>query len=313
MPENSIMKTLVVVTGPTGVGKTALSLRIAEALGSPVLSCDSRQLFQEMSIGTAAPTPEQLKRIKHFFVADRSIQDYYSAAKFETDVLSLLTKELFPKRECILMTGGSMMYIDAVCNGIDDMPDVDEALRRNLSARYTAEGLDSILTELRLLDPAYYEQVDRKNHKRVIHGLEICLTTGKPFSGFRKNTAKKRPFNIVKICLNRDRKELYARIDQRVLEMMEQGLVEEARHLYPYRALNALNTVGYKELFAHFDGLTTLDEAIANIQNNTHKYARKQLTWFRRDPDYHWFHPEDTNGIRNFLVSEGIVLNNDLL
>jgi tRNA dimethylallyltransferase len=300
------MKTLVVLTGPTSVGKTELSLGIAERLGSPVLSCDSRQIFRELPIGTAAPTPEQLNHIKHYFIGTHSIQDYYSAAKFETEVLQLLEKELFQKHESVLMTGGSMMYIDAICKGIDDMPDVDQALRRDLQDQYRKEGLDAILSQLRLLDPDYYKQVDRKNAKRVIHGLEICLMTGKPFSSFRKKKSKERPFRILKICLNRSRAELYARIDQRVVEMINCGLVEEARSLYPYRHLNALNTVGYKELFAHFDGLCTLDEAIIQIQNNTHKYARKQLTWFRKDPDYHWFHP-DTDETMEYLSSEGVI------
>lgn len=303
------MKTLVVLTGPTGTGKTELSLSIAESIGSPVISCDSRQIFREMSIGTAAPTSEQLNRVKHYFIGVRSIHDYYSAARFETDVLELLESRPFHSKNTVLMTGGSMLYIDAVCNGIDDMPDVDEELRKDLIAQYEEEGLDSILAQLKILDPVYYEQVDRKNHKRVIHGLEICLMSGKPFSSFRKEKTKERPFKILKICLNRERAELYSRIDRRVLEMINLGLIEEARRLYPLRSLNALNTVGYKELFAHFDGSCTLEKAIVNIQNNTHKYARKQLTWFRRDPGYHWFHPDDKNGIMNCLLSEGIMLN----
>jgi tRNA dimethylallyltransferase len=295
------MKTLVVLTGPTGVGKTELSLRIAEALGSPVLSCDSRQIFREIPIGTAAPTHEQLNRVRHYFIGDHSIHDYYSAARFETDVLNLLENELFPQHDTIVMTGGSMMYIDAVCKGIDDMPDVNEALRKDLQDQFNKNGLDFILAQLKLLDPEYYNLVDIKNHKRVIHGLEICLMTGKPFSSFRQNIAKKRPFNIIKICLNRDRNELYQRIDQRVLEMMELGLYEEARNIYPFRDLNALNTVGYKELFSHFDGEISLNEAVARIQFNTHKYARKQLTWFRRDKDYLWFHPDHIQDIRQLI------------
>jgi len=298
---NSISKTLVVLTGPTGVGKTELSLRIAESLGSPVLSCDSRQIFRELPIGTAAPTEEQLKRVQHYFIGTHSINDYYSSAKYEEDVLNLLEQELFPRHNTILMTGGSMMYIDAVCKGIDDMPDVDEQLRKDLVLQFQTEGLEPLLAKLKLLDPEYYQQVDQKNHKRVIHGLEICLMTGKPFSSFRQNTAKTRPFNIIKICLNRDRTELYGRIDQRVQEMMQQGLLEEARKVYPFRHLNALNTVGFKELFAHFDGEISLDEAVARIQYNTHKYARKQLTWFRRDKEYHWFHPDQTADIFHFL------------
>jgi len=294
-------RTLVVLTGPTGVGKTELSLRIAELLGSPVLSCDSRQIFREIPIGTAAPSPEQLRRVKHYFIGDHSIHNYYSAARFETEVLDLLENELFPKHHSILMTGGSMMYIDAVCKGIDDMPDVDRDLRENLLGQYRNGGLDPILAQLKLLDPEYYHQVDLKNYKRVMHGLEICLMTGKPFSSFRQHSAKQRSFDIVKICLDRDRSELYDRIDQRVLDMMQQGLCEEARSLYPFRNLNALNTVGYKELFAHFEGNISLEEAVVRIQNNTHKYARKQLTWFRKDKDYHWFHPENIKEIGQLL------------
>ena len=291
----------MVLTGPTGVGKTELSLRIAESLGSPVLSCDSRQLFRELPIGTAAPTKEQLERVQHYFIGTHSINDYYSSAKYEEEVLHLLENELFPHHNTILMTGGSMMYIDAVCKGIDDMPDVDEQLRKELISQFQTEGLDYLLAKLKLLDPEFYNQVDQKNHKRVIHGLEICLMTGKPFSTFRQNTAKSRSFNIIKICLNRDRTELYGRIDQRVLEMMQQGLLEEARKVYPFRNLNALNTVGFKEMFAYFDGEISLDEAIARIQYNTHKYARKQLTWFRRDKEYNWFHPNQTTEIIQFL------------
>lgn len=281
------MKTLVVLTGPTGVGKTELSLRIAEALGSPILSCDSRQVFREMSIGTAAPTPDQLKRVNHHFIATKSIHEPYSAAKFEMEVLSVLDR-LFISHDTVLMTGGSMMYIDAVCKGIDDMPDVDPLIRKELNELFNEKGLEPILEELQRLDPIYYDQVDRKNPKRVIHGLEMCRMTGLPFSSFRKDTNKIRPFRILKICLNRERKELYERIDARVDEMMIQGLESEARSLYPYRSLNALNTVGYKELFDYFDGRVSLEQAVINLKFNTHKYARKQLIWFRRDTDYHW-------------------------
>ncbi len=289
------MKTLVVLTGPTGVGKTELSLRLAEALGSPILSCDSRQVFREMHIGTAAPTPEQLKRVKHFFIGSKSIHEPYSAAKFEMEALPLLDN-LFLSHDAVVMTGGSMLYIDAVCKGIDEMPDVDPAVRLALSEQFLASGLEPILEELQRLDPIFFDQVDQKNHKRVIHGLEMCRMTGLPFSSFRKKTAKIRPFRILKICLNRDRRELYNRIDARVDEMMLQGLEKEARDLYSFRNLNALNTVGYKELFEYFDGKVELKQAVTNLKFNTHKYARKQLIWFRRDTDAHWFSPQE-NGI----------------
>jgi len=295
------MKTLVVLTGPTGVGKTELSLRIAEALGSPVLSCDSRQIFREMSIGTAAPTPDQLKRAQHYFIASKSIHEPYSAAKFESEALTLLNT-LFDSHEAVVMTGGSMMYIDAVCKGIDDMPDMDPVVRQELSDLYHNKGLEPILEELKRLDPIYFEQVDQQNPKRVIHGLEMCRMTGLPFSSFRKDTAKKRPFHILKICLNRDRKELYDRIDCRVDEMMLRGLEMEAKCLYPYRSLNALNTVGYKEMFDHFDGLLSLEQAVTALKFNTHKYARKQLTWFRRDTEYHWFHPDESDILEKILL-----------
>jgi tRNA dimethylallyltransferase len=301
------MKTLVVLTGPTGVGKTELSLRLAEALGSPILSCDSRQVFKEMCIGTASPTTDQLARVQHYFIASKSIHEPYSAAKFEVDVLELLD-ELFRDRETILMTGGSMLYIDAVCKGIDDMPDVDPSIRAELSERYLTKGLKPILEELQQLDPLYYEQVDRQNYKRVLHGLEMCRMTGLPFSSFRKDTAKVRPFRILKLCLQRDRQELYDRVDRRVDEMMRQGLEQEARDLYPHRALNALNTVGYKEMFDYFDGKTDRAQAVSALKFNTHKYVRKQLTWFRRDADYRWFHPDDWDGIRSYLEQNGIRL-----
>ena len=286
------MKTLLILTGPTGVGKTELSLQLAEALQSPVISCDSRQMYREMSIGTAAPTPEQLARVPHHFVGNLSVNDYYSAARYESDALALFDRCFAEGHDCLLLTGGSMLYIDAVCRGIDDMPDVDASLRRELLQRYEACGLDDLLAQLRLLDPVYYNEVDRRNPKRVLHGLEICLMTGRPFSSFRLSTPKTRPFRIVKWVLDRDRAELYRRIDERVLGMMDAGLLEEAERLLPYRHLNALNTVGYRELFEYFDGKCTLEQAVAQIQFNTHKYARKQLTWFRRDPEAHWCSPE---------------------
>ncbi|MDI9544270.1 MAG: tRNA (adenosine(37)-N6)-dimethylallyltransferase MiaA [Bacteroidota bacterium] len=294
------MKLLVVLTGPTGVGKTRLSLKLAQFLNSPVISCDSRQMYREMRIGTAAPDPKDLEATKHFFIGNLSIHDYYNAARFETEALALLDK-LFVEHDVLLMTGGSMFYIDAVCFGIDDMPDVDPQLRKELEETFKKRGLSDLLGQLKLLDPEYYHTVDKKNHKRVLHALEICLMTGKPFSAFHRNTPKKRSFDVLKICLNRDRAELYRRIDQRVLLMVQQGLVEEARSLYPYKGLNALNTVGYQELFDHFEDKCSLEEAISKIQFNTHKYARKQLTWFRKDRDYHWLHPDREQDILNLI------------
>jgi len=295
------MKTLVVLTGPTGVGKTELSLRLAEALGSPILSCDSRQIFREMSIGTAAPTPDQLKRVQHYFIASKSIHEPYSAAKYEMEALDLL-ESLFADHEAIVMTGGSMMYIDAVCKGIDDMPDVNPLIRQELAELFHSKGLEPILEELQRLDPVYYDQVDRKNPKRVMHGLELCRMTGLPYSSFRKDTAKVRPFRILKICLNRDRQELYDRIDARVDEMMLSGFEKEARGLYPFRSQNALNTVGYKELFEYFDGRLNLEQAVTAVKFNTHKYARKQLTWFRRDTDYHWLSAKESDILQKIVL-----------
>ena len=290
------MKTLVVLLGPTGVGKTALSLALAEWLGSPILSADSRQLYSEIPIGTAAPTKEEQQRVKHYFIGTHQLTDYYSAAQYEMDVMNL-TEELFKTHETLLLTGGSMMYIDAVCKGIDDIPTVDDITRRTLLNRYETEGLEPLVSELRLLDPEYYNIVDLKNPKRVIHALEICYMTGRTYTSFRTQTTKVRPFRIIKIGLQRDREDLYERINCRVDQMVKDGLVAEARRVYPYRHLNSLNTVGYKELFAHFDGACTLEFAIEKIKQNSRIYSRKQTTWYRRDKDIHWFHPDDEEGI----------------
>ena len=290
------MKTLVVLLGPTGVGKTALSLALAERLGSPILSADSRQLYSEIPIGTAAPTKEEQQRVKHYFIGTHQLTDYYSAAQYEMDVMNL-TEELFKTHETLLLTGGSMMYIDAVCKGIDDIPTVDDITRRTLLNRYETEGLEPLVSELRLLDPEYYNIVDLKNPKRVIHALEICYMTGRTYTSFRTQTTKVRPFRIIKIGLQRDREDLYERINCRVDQMVKDGLVAEARRVYPYRHLNSLNTVGYKELFAHFDGVCTLEFAIEKIKQNSRIYSRKQTTWYRRDKDIHWFHPDDEEGI----------------
>ena len=296
------MKKLIVILGPTGVGKTSLCLHIAKEYNVPVINADSRQMFKELPIGTAAPTTKEQEQAKHYFVGNLTVDKYYNASMFENDVLSLLDI-LFKQQDIALMSGGSMMYIDAVCNGIDDIPTVDTQIRQRLKERYEQEGLDSIIQELRQLDPEYYNIVDKKNHKRVIHALEICLSTGKAYSSFRHNVRKTRPFQIIKIGLTRNREELYSRIDQRVDEMISNGLLKEAANMYPQRNLNALNTVGYKELFDYIDGKTDLQEAIFKIKSNTHKYCRKQLTWFKRDPEIKWFTPENVEEIINYINS----------
>ena len=295
------MNSLITLLGPTGVGKTELSLKVAERLGSPIISSDSRQLYRELPIGTAAPTPEQQARVKHYFVGTLGLTDYYSASQFETDVLALLT-QLHATVPNVVMSGGSMMYIDAVCKGIDDIPTVTPEIREAIYQQFAQEGLAPILEELKAADPKHYEEVDRQNYKRVIHAVEICRMTGKPYSSFRTHTIKSRPFRIIKIGLTRDREELYDRINRRVDQMMEEGLLEEARRVYPYRALNALNTVGYKELFNYLSGEWTLDVAIEKIKRNSRVYARKQMTWFKHDPAIQWFHPDEEADLIQYLT-----------
>lgn len=285
-------KSLVVLLGPTAVGKTELSLQLAERLGCPIISADSRQLYRDMVVATAAPTREQLARVPHHFIGTLSLTDYYSAACYEEEAMALM-QELFAHHDTLLLTGGSMMYIDAVCNGIDEIPTISEEVRRAVVTRYEEEGLDVLLEELLRLDPDFYEKVDRRNPKRVIHAVEICRMTGQPYSSLRTETKKERPFDIVKIGLTRPREELYGRINSRVDAMMRDGLEAEARRLYPYRHLNALNTVGYKEMFAYFDGTYDLPAAVEKIKRNTRVYARKQMTWFRRDDTIVWFTPDD--------------------
>lgn len=284
------MNTLIVITGPTGVGKTELCLRVADTFGIPIINADSRQIYAEIPIGTAAPTPEQMAQVPHYFVGTHHISDYYSASIYEQDALKVI-EELQTSSSIQLLSGGSMMYIDAVCNGIDDIPTIDSKTREWMKQRLYSEGLPALVDELLKLDPEHWEIVDRNNPRRVVHALEICHMTGKTYTSFRTNSKKKRPFNIVKIGLNIDREALYDRINRRVIKMVEQGMVDEARRMYPMRNLNALNTVGYKELFEHFDGITTLDEAIYKIQSNTRRYARKQLTWYKRDKEMTWFSP----------------------
>lgn len=291
---------LVILLGPTGVGKTELSLRVAEHFGSPIISSDSRQLYKDLPIGTAAPTAEQTARCRHYMVGTLSLTDYYSASNFEEDVMKLLA-ELHRTHRTVIMTGGSMMYIDAVTKGIDDIPTVTPEIRTALYKEFEEKGLAPILAELKASDPQHYEEVDRNNYKRVIHAVEICRMTGKPYSSFRTNTCKERPFRIIRIGLTRDREELYDRINRRVDQMMADGLMEEARRVYPFRAQNSLNTVGYKELFNYLDGEWTLNFAVEKIKRNTRIYARKQMTWFKRDTDIRWFHPDEEEAILDYL------------
>ena len=315
--------TVFVLLGPTAVGKTALSLQMAEMLGVPILNCDSRQIYREIPVCTAAPTAEEQARVQHFFVGSHSLEDAYSAAQYETDVMRLFAS----RPGDYLLSGGSMMYIDAVTKGIDDMPQADPAIRERLRRQYEAEGLQPLLLQLEQLDPAYYASVDRQNPQRVIHGLEMCLTTGQPFSTFHTGRSKERPFNIVKIGLRRDREELYRRIDLRVEQMFEQGIVDEARRVYwryqssvdeqfasvvrnpgptqkqpiPNLIPPALNTVGLKELLLYFTGVYSLDRAKERISHNSKVYSKKQMTWFQRDQEIHWFHPDDADKILQFV------------
>ena len=282
--------TLYVLLGPTAVGKTELALQMAEELGSPILNCDSRQIFRGMEIGTAAPTKAQQQRVRHYFVGTHDIGDYYSAAQYEQDVLALID-ELGSSHQSLLLTGGSMMYLDAVCNGIDDIPSVDAEVRETLRHRLEGGEIDEMRNELRLLDPDYYHSADTRNPKRVVHALEVCYTSGRPYSSFLTKERKPRPFRIVKIGLRRERQELFERINRRVDMMIGEGLLDEVRRLYPLRKENALNTVGYKELFRYLDGEWELPFALEKIKKNTRDYAKKQMTWFAHDSEIQWFHP----------------------
>lgn len=294
------MKTLVVLLGPTAVGKTELSLKLAEHLKSPIISADSRQLYSELKIGTAAPTPEQLARVKHYFIGTLHLTDYYSAAQYEQDALSEMER-LFQEHDKLLMTGGSMMYIDAVIKGIDDIPTVDEETRQMVKEHFEKDGLDVLAAELKMLDPGYYQIVDLKNHKRVVHALEICYMTGKTFTSFRKAEIKKRPFKILLIGLQRPREELFRRIGLRVDQMMADGLLEEVKSVQLYRELNALNTVGYKEILKYLDGEWPLDMAVEKIKRNTRIYAKKQMTWFKKNENIKWFNPDDSEAIIEYI------------
>lgn len=294
------MNTLFVLLGPTAVGKTELSLKIAEALGSPILNADSRQLYRDIPIGTAAPTAEQMQRVRHYFVGTLGLEEYYSAAAYEQQVMELLPT-LFGETPGVLLSGGSMLYIDAVCRGIDDIPTVEEETRTLLRQRLAEEGLGRLCAELRLLDPEYYRKADLHNTQRIVHALEICYQTGRPYSSFLSQQTKQRPFRIIKIGLQRPREELFSRINQRTLKMLENGFEQEARRVYPLRHLNSLNTVGYKEMFRYISGEWSLPQAIEKIQRNTRVYAKKQMTWFQRDADINWFRPDEEKEILDFV------------
>ena len=294
------MNTLFVILGPTGVGKTDLSIEVARMLGTSVISCDSRQIYRELSIGVASPSPEQLAAVKHYFIATRSVDEHYSAGQYELDALPIIESEI-AANGCAVMVGGSMLYIDAVCRGIDDIPTIDEELRRSVRRIYDEQGIEEVRRRLRLLDPQHYAEVDLRNVKRMLHALEVCYQTGQPFSKLRTGGVKRRSFDIVKIGLDCPREVLYDNIDRRVLKMIQQGLEQEVRSVSDKRHLNALNTVGYKEMFAYLDGEYDLDRAIELIQRNTRHYAKKQLSWFKRYGDVQWFSPYDRQRILDML------------
>ncbi|MDP2113681.1 MAG: tRNA (adenosine(37)-N6)-dimethylallyltransferase MiaA [Bacteroidota bacterium] len=293
------MNTLIVVLGPTGIGKSDISIQVANYFSTDIISADSRQFFRELSIGTAVPSEEDLKSVIHHFIHSRSIHDYYNVSEYETEAIDLIN-QLFRTKNPLILTGGSMLYIDTICKGIDDIPTVTPEIRQEVIGWYAENGLEALQQRLLNLDPEYHGIVDLNNPKRLLHAVEICQMTGKTFTSFRKNTVRERPFRIVKIGINQNREILYQRINERVERMMEAGLQDEARSVYPFKHLNSLNTVGYKELFAYFDGNCTLDEAVDLIKRNSRKYARKQLTWFRRDNEITWFEPEQIQEIIAF-------------
>ncbi len=296
-------KYFIIITGPTAVGKTSLAIKLAQHFSTEIISADSRQFYKEMNIGTAVPSDAELNAVKHHFIGNLSIQDYYNVYRFEHDALALIDTA-FQSKDYMLMVGGSGLYINAVCNGIDEMPDADEQLREQLNRTFKVNGIEPLRDQLRLLDPDTYSTVDITNQKRIIRALEVCITTGKPYSSFMGNTHKRRPFRIIKIGLKREREELYEIINQRVDRMMEDGLESEARSLYAFRNQNSLNTVGYRELFHYFDGNGTLQEAVDKIKVNTRRYAKKQMTWFSRDTEISWFNPSEIDTIISFIRNQ---------
>jgi len=296
----SMKNTLIVLPGPTGVGKTAFATGLAERLGCDIISCDSRQFYREMKIGTAAPGEEELARAKHHFVGFLSVTDYYSISLFERDVLALLPS-LFPSNPVVIMTGGSMLYMDAVCRGMDDIPDTDPAVRQKYLEMYHNEGIEGLRIALKLLDPVSYSRIDLHNPRRILRALEITESSGRPYSSFLTAPVRQRDFRIIKAGLTRERSELYRRIDMRVDRMMEEGLEQEAASLIRYRGLNALNTVGYREMFRWFDGEVSREEAVMLIRRNTRRYARKQLTWWNRDSQINWFDASESEKIISWI------------
>lgn len=301
-------KHLIVITGPTSIGKTSLSIKLAEIFNTEIVSADSRQVYRELKIGTAVPGKEELERVPHHFIGTQSIYSYYNASMYEQEVLKRL-EDLFQRYSHVIMTGGSGLYIKAVCEGIDELPRIDADVRNKLIQQYQTEGIESLRLMLKRLDPVYYEKADLKNPKRLLKALEVCVMTGKPYSSFLTNPQKSRPFHILKIGLNQPREELHHIINKRVDQMIEKGLIEEAFQFYDdfkSQKLNALNTVGYKELFKYFDGLITRDEAIEEIKRNTRRYARRQITWFSKDKEIKWFHPDQLEAIKQYIRSNTI-------
>ena len=296
-------KYLIVIAGPTAVGKTTTAINIARHFETSIISADSRQIFKELFIGTAVPNKEQLKQVPHYFIQNKSIHNHYNASNYELEVNQLLT-ELFKGNDIVILAGGSGLYIDAVCTGIDDLPEIDPEIRNKIQLQFEKEGVEGLRQNLKILDPVYYEKVDLKNYKRIQKALEVTLMTGKPYSSFLTSIKKERNYRIIRVALEKDRKILYNDINKRIIEMMDDGLEEEARNYYSFRNTNALKTVGYKELFLFFDGEISRDEAIISIQANTRKYARKQLTWFRKGKLYQWFNPSEESKIIDFIEQE---------
>lgn len=295
-------KTLIIILGPTAIGKTDLSIEVAKHYNTEIISCDSRQIYKELSIGTAIPKPQQLHTVNHRMIQNHTITEYYNASDYEVEAMKNI-EEIFDSHDQAIMSGGSMMFIDVVCNGIDDLPTIDPEIRKEIIQRFEKDGLDPLRVELKRIDPEYYSIVDLKNHKRILHALEIFYMTGKKYSELRTNTKKKRDFDIIKIGMNTDRSILHKRINARVDKMIEEGLIEEVRAVSQFRQLNSLNTVGYKELFEYFDNNITLDDAIELIKRNSRRYARRQLTWFNKDKEIKWFEPNQTQEIINYLDS----------